>query len=839
MGRLVQQAPQSVCRNAVRSPLRGGATGAVGLMTATMVLGLLLNGPLLSEQTSPATAAGENLAKGRPYKVQPRPTYRYCTDPQDNRQLTDGFYTKDYFWTQKSTVGWQHAKPVVVTIDLGQIQPIRGVSYNTAAGVAGVEWPKAVYILVSDDGKEFYEAGELVCLSARRGLPPRKGYGVHRYQTQELRTHGRYVSLVIVNQPYIFADEIEVYRGKPAWLQLPRPGEPVVDAQAFYAKHAVRQGVTLRLLSDARLIKELVKQAKIPDQAQKRLLTTLAQIETEIPEMAHQDDPGFRAILPLNALHRRIFQVQGQLWQNLGRVPLTVWPARPWDPLALDTIPPAGTQVSVDVMMMNNEYRAGAFNVSAAGDADYVLRLGIEGMPGGRTPNYVTVHEVAWTDTSSGQPVAAALPQARREGGEFLIHVPAGLTRQVWLTFHPTDLAPGTHQGRIALEHAGHTISVPLRLSIARQRFPDQPTLHLGGWDYTNGKGLYGVTPENRDLLIEHLRQHYVDSPWATAAVLTRGRFDDTGKMIEAPDTAVFDEWLGRWQGARQYCVFASVPGHFAGTPINTPAFARKVAAWIRFWANHVTKRGLRPEQLVVLLVDEPHDAKQDEVIIAWAKVIAEQKTGITLFEDPTYRDPRQAKAQMMDLAAVLCPNRPMFLTSSQAFRDFYIERGRGRNQLAFYSCSGPSRLLDPYEYYRLQAWSCWQYGGNGSYFWAFGDTGGCSCWNEYLAERNGYTPFFLDARSVTPGKQFEAVREGIQDYQYLVMLRDAVSRTAELNVDSETLARARQLLAGAADRVCNTKTATAFSWHQDKDRTVADRVRREILEMLAAFSQK
>ena len=420
---------------------------------------------------------------------------------------------------------------------------------------------------------------------------------------------------------------------------------------------------------------------------------------------------------------------------------------------------------------MNNEYRAGAFNISMTGATDQVLRLAIEGLPGGRNPSYITVHEVAWTDTSSGRPVAAALPEARRDGDEFLIHVPAGLTRQVWLTFHPTDLAAGTYEGSIVLKQAELERRVPVALSIAPLRFPDQPSLHLGGWDYTDGKARYEITPENRDSLIRHLRQHYVDSPWATSRVLPRGRIDDQGRLLESPDTTEFDNWLDLWPRARQYCVFASVPNHFAGTPMNSPAFTRKVAAWIRFWADHVKKRSLRPEQLVVLLVDEPHQAKQDEIIIAWAKVIGAQKTGITLFEDPTYRDPSQANPQMLDLTTVLCPNRVMFVNQPQSFRDFYAARGRGRNQLAFYSCSGPSRLLDPYEYYRLQAWYCWQYGGNGSYFWALSDGGGASSWNEYLACRNGYVPFFLDATSVTAGKQFEAVREGVEDHQYLVML--------------------------------------------------------------------
>ena len=54
------------------------------------------------------------------------------------------------------------------------------------------------------------------------------------------------------------------------------------------------------------------------------------------------------------------------------------------------------------------EHRAAAFNVSNSNDEPMQLAFRLSGLPGGDNPNYVTVHEVAWTDTRSGVPVAAA-----------------------------------------------------------------------------------------------------------------------------------------------------------------------------------------------------------------------------------------------------------------------------------------------------------------------------------------------------------------------------------------------------------------------------------------------
>ena len=84
----------------------------------------------------------ENIALHRPYTLDPAPNYPYCTNSDDATKLTDGQYTKGYFWTQKTTVGWENVRQAVITIDLGRVEPICGLSYNTAAGTAVPSGPR-------------------------------------------------------------------------------------------------------------------------------------------------------------------------------------------------------------------------------------------------------------------------------------------------------------------------------------------------------------------------------------------------------------------------------------------------------------------------------------------------------------------------------------------------------------------------------------------------------------------------------------------------------------------------------------------------------------------------
>ncbi|MBM3289536.1 MAG: discoidin domain-containing protein, partial [Candidatus Hydrogenedentes bacterium] len=126
-------------------------------------------------------APSANIAKGAAYTLGPAPNYSYCTDPGDAAQLTDGVYTQDYFWTQPTTVGWQGVRPAVIVLDLGADKPVRGVSYNAAAGTAGVYWPGSIQVFVGDDAKRFHWVGDLVTLSARKAAPPQGAYAVHRF----------------------------------------------------------------------------------------------------------------------------------------------------------------------------------------------------------------------------------------------------------------------------------------------------------------------------------------------------------------------------------------------------------------------------------------------------------------------------------------------------------------------------------------------------------------------------------------------------------------------------------------------------------------------------------
>jgi hypothetical protein len=493
---------------------------------------------------------------------------------------------------------------------------------------------------------------------------------------------------------------------------------------------------------------------------------------------------------------------------------------------------------------MRGEYRAAALNFANCTDEPIEVRLCFEGLPESPTPDYVTFHEVQWTDTAQGVPVASALPEIECVDGAWTVTALPGLVRQVWMTFHVVNQEAGQYSGAIIVESAEHEARrVPVELQIWPLEFPKRTTLWLGGWSYMNGGGTYGVTPKNRDAFLAHLKDHFVNAPWASSGVLRSYKFDKEDPTKISLDTRQLDEWIDLWPDAKAYMVFLAV-AHYSGAiqtslggaEIGSAEFDDRVGTWISAWVSHLRSKGIAPNRLGLLIHDEPHEGSDISAFLTWARAIKAAEPDVLIWEDPTYRNPAGAPPELFEACDILCPNRPMWLERSDAFAAFYADQQKRGRTLQSYSCSGPAKLLDPYSYYRLQAWHCWHIGGTGSFFWAFGDNSGASSWNEYFAKSGPFTPLFLDDTSVTAGKQMEAIRESVEDYEYFVMLKRAVERAKEAGRSDAALARAESLLETAAAAVIAAEGADQIRWHQPKDRTIADRTRVKILEALVSL---
>jgi hypothetical protein len=797
--------------------------------------------------------SGENCALHKAYTLDPLPDYQFCTDVDDTMQLTDGdalpfanspSQPQNSFWTQTTTVGWIRYKTILVTIDLGTIQPINGVSFNTAANMTSdpstcISWPEYVQIFVSNENQQFYEVGNLIDFSnSENGSPPASGYAVHKYRTHGLQTYGRYITLAFKAWPnYAWSDEIEVYYGDPTWVNLPRTGNPISNVREFMLSKEMAGYVKRLMQNDIDAIRDKTNASAIPSADKSYINSELDSVQGNLFNLSIPYANDFKAILPLHSDHARILKAQAHYWSALGRSLLTVWSSNLWDSLSHIGDPPAMNNPVANVDMMSNEYRAGAFNLSNAGEQTMTLNLRITGLPGGTNPSWVTVHEVPWTDTEAGQPVAAALPVVNLEAGYYPITVLPGLTRQVWFTFHPTAINSGSYSGQVEITGTDVSINVPVNFTVRPLSFPLRPTLHFGGYDYSShSPWFYSITENNKAAFLAHLRDHFVDTAWALSAVMPLGQYDAQGNLSVTPNTLAFDAWLVDWPitTTSRYKIFLEAGDHIGQFAMGTAEFNTAVRAWTNFWADYVQSKGLQPDQISLLLVDEPGYSHGETVIEAWADAIHSAGRGFEIWEDPIYATLSDIVQPAMNKCDVLCPNRLIFLVADQAYRDYFTGRQTLGVGLEFTSCQLYSRLLDPYSYYRLQAWTCWQYNAPSMHVWAFGHTAGKSSWNEYMGDSFECTPFFIEPSSITTGKQMEACREGIEDYEYFVMLKNLITQAIAEGVSGEPLSRAQNLLITLPNQVLGSGVTTSFLWTDIMvNRTAADIARSEILQAL------
>lgn len=781
-----------------------------------------------------------NVALGASYQLSPPPTYPGSTDPGDAVQLTDGKTAGGRFWTDKGAVGWVGEKVVSVTLDLGSVCDIGGASLRTAAGTADVEWPASILLFGSVDAHGWTLLGDLVSLDAAAGGgPPSRGFAAHRYESQALTGQARFVRVMVgASGPYVFADEIEVF-GAPAVARR-AAAAPVADTGAEFWR--IRAAARLRAevrrqIAEAR---RRVAGARLDAPARAKLLRDVDALETRVAQVSLEGWSAASTQLPVNEVHAAALAIAGRVEQLGGAPALGVWPASPWDPLDMTSPEPAAAAAAIEVGLMNGERRSAAIDVRNSTGRAAIVTVDLSDLDR-LAPGWVEARPVAWTGDAEARPVALALLEPGRRPGVAVLEVPPGVTRQVFVTFSPTSLAGGLHDRAVRVSSPGLAPrQLRAKVRILPGRFPASPRLHVGGWDYLNDRaGAAGASSARTASL---LRSFGVDLPWATSSAMPFGDHGPGGDMTRAPSTAGFDTWTALWPRAARYRVYVGARDAISGLRRGTPPFRAAVRAWATFWAAHLRSRGLRPQDVELLFVDEPRGAGDDaERQADWARALNDAGTGLRVWIDPLYPDPADTPRAVIGTASTICLNRQLVEASAELHRAFALEVRKAGKEVELYGTNGPAARLDPYTYYRLMAWRAFDVGATGIGFWSFTDTGGGNSWREYAAPRTHYAPLFLDTGAALPGKHLFAIREGVQDYEILALLRDAIARRSATRGTSDVeVVRATSVLESAVARVLGASRPDSYRWGAIADRSAADAARLEVageLERLAGLA--
>lgn len=829
----------------------------------------------------PWTPPGPNIALGASCTFPRPPDYKGTTDDLDASQLTDGVYVVEgkRLWDDLSAVGWNRAKPagnIAIEIDLGRTRSIAGLSYSTEAN-ARAEFgpPPAILVFVADDvddasagggGKPAYRlAGELVVLSTKYGFPT--GDGRHRYVTDEIRTRGRHVMLVVQTARFAVCDEIEIYEGPAVLLQSPPAGDVIADPRAHLTQNILPYAVPARAARDASMLRKRAADLDLDPAIWRRLLPLFEEARraaaSEAPPVG-TDVSTYRALIPLNAGHGRAFALLGGAYRTAGQPELQAWPALRWSRQAPDVAPPkpgANTASSgISVRMMRNERRGATFNVLFCGAGSGNARVVVTGLPGGPNPAYLDVRQVEYiTMQVQANWDADALPLAKRDASGWVGTVPPGLVRQFWLDFRldRVDCPPGIYKGQVVVVlEGGKKTTLPLTFQVDAPRMANPPdrAVAVSCWDYSDMGGSGLIKASNLKAAVAHMRESGITAPWARSNFRPNGTFprpgydrdyDAEGKRITPYDFSAFDQWVAMWPDAKHYMIYAYAADPAAGFGDRgdgagaTPEAMKRVRDLMAAWSAHIRSKGIDPSRVVICLVDEPGWHSQTGISLRWMQPIREGAPEFRFFANPTYKPDYYNEPDVQEFLSqidIMVPaNWWSYHRFGAAARTFYENFRAAGASMGFFSCASGPATVPAVFYYRLQQWEAWKLnkGGSESWcgFWSYMDNRGTWPWAQLCGGGDvHFSPAYVDAVSATDGKHWLAIFEGAQDYEYMLMLKKRIEELRKAGRNDAAIAEAQAMLDALPDQVIKSVRSGNYE--------ACDEARLRVLDALASLAK-
>lgn len=385
-------------------------------------------------------------------------------------------------------------------------------------------------------------------------------------------------------------------------------------------------------------------------------------------------------------------------------------------------------------------------------------------------------------------------------GGRFVavpFDLPAGQTHGFWVDVYvPADAKPGEYHGayRVTAE-GGRVVEVPVSVSVWDFELPRVSTFQTAlGSPAARMRGYYrqrakeGKEPEPSDWAAvdrqcaEMLSRHRINATPPPGSLVPVAQPDGTYRIPEEQISALR-------KFVDQYHVNALQIAHPRSAVRDPDAERDKLRAWLAGWDRAAAELD-RPEVvLFTYLRDEPNDEEAYHYVQQWGRAIreAESVVKVLVVEQTWTQD--EAWGDLYGAIDIWCPLFSLFKPESAAKRQALGETVWTYTAL----CQGektPWWHIDfPLAHYRVPAWIAWRYRIRGLLYW-----GGMSFWRQVddpwtdpktLDRRegredplyNGEGTIVYPGRAagydgIAPSLRLKALRDGIEDYEYLVLLK-------------------------------------------------------------------
>jgi len=367
----------------------------------------------------------------------------------------------------------------------------------------------------------------------------------------------------------------------------------------------------------------------------------------------------------------------------------------------------------------------------------------------------------------------------------------AGRNQPLWLTVSvPVDAAPGAYRGEIVVREGEKSLCrIPVELTIWSFSLPKVTSLRTWYqlWRQSPAREQWRAYYRN---LAEHKVSGFGSMPAGAKATLVDGKVSIDWTLFDRAGSYLFDE-LGLRHTKLPYGKRGG--GHrnvysFLGFEIGTPEFEAAFHDYLVQAREHLLERGWL-QNIDCYIFDEP-DEERIEAIRQTAPIVRRAIPEMRIF--PACARNTQP---LVGILNAWCPPVAYFGAPLGDFTPERVAAGRARGEVFWWYNQEDNAIGCPVVTHRALPWASWQAGLTGYFVWAI---------NYWECKGMRWSTVFDigEAMALYPGKdgpvdslRWEQTREGLEDYDYLVMLEQAATRG---DLPAELLTRARKVLSRA-----------------------------------------
>lgn len=385
-----------------------------------------------------------------------------------------------------------------------------------------------------------------------------------------------------------------------------------------------------------------------------------------------------------------------------------------------------------------------------------------------------------------------------------LANIPKDYTKAVFLRFFiPKDTPEGIYTGTVKVKTIGASRDIPVEIEVLPVDLPDETNLKVTMWfqpdyivQYNNvskySEEFWEIIDYYGQIMAEH-RQNMVWTPLG----LVELSYDENDELVG--DFSKFDRWVSSFfKHGFKYIELSHIGGRVgdwnsdfgywkrqAYSPVIKTARDVPLTNYVHLIQEHLRQKGWL-EAAYIHVADEPTPANYQ----SWITLAKEVKKGapeLKIMEALHY-------TVLSDYLDVSIPQLDYFNQNKVRLRK---EQEDGQIELWFYTCwlpqgNYPNRLLDyPLYKTRILHWANFIYDATGYLHWGY---------NWWRAFEVGYAPgdgwiVYPTAKNLVPALRYEAMREGIEDYEYFLLHTQKMQEVAkELKAPVEADARAKEI---------------------------------------------